>query len=599
LGGTLRGAFWRATDSFVALVVLVQLLAQVSQAVPPEALPPHLQTLYAVFAGFQLVGIAVPSACIAGSPSFLYEKVVFSVASAAAVALLWCLYFIGRPDVPDRCRCQEQRRTRELQGQVAPPQRSSVIITDKQAQVVRAASASTTTRQRRTAARIRLIPTQLAYVLVAGVTLMFPLVLNAGLNLLQCQATVLSTSAAVSVDGYGYSSSDPAAPQGPGAAGTTTTVPLLVTNPSYKCYSGSHLPAGVLAWLAVVLVVVIVPVASLLWICSASRSGSVPQVVPVLRMCRRIPLSSQSPLSHLHAQTSSPADGTKPSPNLADAVFGGLYLPQFLWLYVLDLACQVAFGCFLVLWRFPATAGAHAAKTALTCAVCGGVGAVLITLRPHLPPANSRLLLRLAALVLTALVSVFNAVAAISGSGFTTTAASYVVLTSASVFVALVVATFATNAVVGARLESARLRATLKAGLSNAAQAVTRSAAQATAMLKALSFRRKIIAPAKGSSPPRRLSRRWHDAQRATGGLVLASSVKTPAVRASRIAAGAHDALAARAIVRGSLLRVAEIRREPTTAASSSAVSRASFMSRWAPVVALSPKDLRRARAKQ
>jgi hypothetical protein len=87
--------------------------------------------------------------------------------------------------------------------------------------------------------------------------LLYPVVTNAVMKLMDCQSVSMNQTAYESLDGSYPSAKQTDAP---------VNVNIMTTNPQYVCYEGSHAPAGFMAWVTLLLYVVGYPVGSFVYV---------------------------------------------------------------------------------------------------------------------------------------------------------------------------------------------------------------------------------------------------------------------------------------------------------------------------------------------
>jgi len=448
VGGTLRGGAARMVQFASWSVAVMQVVAQVGQAATPN-LPAVARTAYAAVNIFQLEGVALPAAC---SPSYAFLAPVtimslalalLAVGAAAAVPLpagvRWCGWLrapAGRPLAP----AGKPRAS-------APPPRAP------------------------RATRLRAIVTRVTFTLVV---LLFPLVINDALRLLVCHPATITvrTYAALNGDGRALAGAVTA------TANDLLTVSLMESNPTFVCYEGQHRAAAAVAVVALVVVGVVFPVASAVWVrlrmaallrqggrweeyvagagadaatavalrrisCSATAAAAACGVRRAARWWRvRAPGAPPAPrrqavvlatVTGAKAPAASAAAAPRAAPGAAAAavvdhnaaIAGDPALAPFTASHYrasqytfrhLDLAALIVLSLVLVVWARPASGHEVWAKAGVIVVVAASLLWLLWTRQPYAVGATWKLFVRSVALVLTALAAVTNAVAADAGS---------------------------------------------------------------------------------------------------------------------------------------------------------------------------------------
>lgn len=199
VGGSLSGTGALAVGLVQWAVLTVQTLAQAAAPASSYALPPLVASLFRWLQVLEVQGLSLPPACIGGYP-FATEVTV----CAASVLLL-----LG---------------TCGVWVFVAPASKLRI------------------------AGRVMLVLTLILY----------PATVRYSVSMLNCTPIVISTSAVAALDG---GSGAPAST----SRGDTARLLVLSSNPAYVCWSrsGAHLPAGVLAVIAALVVGLGLPLAAL------------------------------------------------------------------------------------------------------------------------------------------------------------------------------------------------------------------------------------------------------------------------------------------------------------------------------------------------
>jgi hypothetical protein len=230
-------------DLLVWIVALLQLLAQVGRTAA-AGLPPLIASTFELLGAFQFQSVAVPAACWSGY-AFKPQVTLMGVALGLSAAL-WLLALT-------RGRCIADINS--LTKASAQPSRSCTP-----------------------ARRLRL--SNLGFAVCFGLAaLLYAPTANTVFGLLACTTTAVSPLAFASLDkdaGSGAVSSN---------GDSTVSVSVLTSNPSFVCYQGSHMPAGIMAWVTALLVTIGYPLWTLLW--SRARIVSLVQ----LAMARELRLA--------------------------------------------------------------------------------------------------------------------------------------------------------------------------------------------------------------------------------------------------------------------------------------------------------------------
>jgi hypothetical protein len=228
-GGTIVGGSARVLDLLVWIVALLQLLAQVGRSAA-AGLPPFIAQTFQFLAAFQFQSVAVPAACWSGY-AFKPQVTLMGVAIGLSVAL-W-LFVLSR----GRCIAGADTASK---ASGTPPATAPVF--------------------RGCTPGRRLLLSNFGFAVCFGLaSLLYAPTANTVFGLLACTSTVVSPLA--------YASLDKDAGSGPATIsdGGTVSVSVLVSNPSFVCYQGSHVPAGVVAWVTLALVTIGYPLWTLLW----------------------------------------------------------------------------------------------------------------------------------------------------------------------------------------------------------------------------------------------------------------------------------------------------------------------------------------------
>lgn len=199
VGGSLSGTGALAVGLVQWAVLTVQTLSQAASPASSNALPPLVASLFRWLQVLEVQGLSLPPACIGGYP-FATE------ATVCAASILMLLGTFG------------------VWVFVAPASKLRV------------------------AGRVMLVLTLILY----------PATVRSSVSMLNCTPVIISTSAVAALDG---GSGAPAST----SRGDTARLLVLSSNPAYLCWSrtGAHLPAGVLAAIAALVVGLGLPLAAL------------------------------------------------------------------------------------------------------------------------------------------------------------------------------------------------------------------------------------------------------------------------------------------------------------------------------------------------
>jgi hypothetical protein len=227
-GGSIAGGSARALDLLVWVVALLQLLAQVGRSAE-TGLPPLIASTFRFLAAFQFESVALPAACWSGyafTPQVTLMSAAIALSAALGVVIL------------TRRRCVASDSAADGGGR---PELESKRL-----------SACNPAR--------RLLLSNVSFALLFGLaSVLYAPTANVVLGLLACTSTVLSPLAYASLD------KDIAGNAAHDLNSGTITVSVLTSNPTFVCYQGSHLPAAVLAWVALALVTAGYPAWTLWW----------------------------------------------------------------------------------------------------------------------------------------------------------------------------------------------------------------------------------------------------------------------------------------------------------------------------------------------
>jgi hypothetical protein len=249
--------------------------------------------------------------------------------------------------------------------------------------------------------------------------LLYPIVCNSALKLVDCQSVAVSAQGYLSLD-HGLGSS----PFATGAAADRNAVvklQVLSDNPFYVCYAGSHAPAGYLAWLTLVVYVIGYPVTSMWFV--ARRIRAIASRDSKLQAADR-PDKAKSAAFKWNAPTWLPvpfrfpaaldtAEAIISNPTLAPFTAGD-YRPSTYWFRHVDMAVMLMLSLLLVFWARPTTSADIIGKAMLSIVTAAGLLVMLWRLRPYPAKATWKLRVRTYSLALTMLAAIVNCLTALT-----------------------------------------------------------------------------------------------------------------------------------------------------------------------------------------
>jgi hypothetical protein len=212
VGGTLAGTATLAMGLVQWAIVAVQTVSQASGPASSYSLPPLLEDLFRSLQALQIQGLIVPPACN-GSYAFTTEVAVCGIAVFLALVVLVLYYAAGR------------------ESKIRIAGRVSLML----------------------------------------VLILYPACVRNAVSLLFCTPVVMNAAITPTLDGGGGKG-------GGGRRNDVVSLNILASNPAYVCWSqsGSHLPAGIVAVIALFIVGVGLPSFVLVWIRSAVRQRQPP-----------------------------------------------------------------------------------------------------------------------------------------------------------------------------------------------------------------------------------------------------------------------------------------------------------------------------------
>lgn len=231
----------------------------------------------------------------------------------------------------------------------------------------------------------------LGVVCLRAVLLLYPVVAKDAMSLLSCSSVSLSPAGASSLDGGPVLTLDPTS----SLRASLVSLEVLSNNPLYVCWApgGSHRPAGILA--AIVLVVVVIGI----WL--------VTFVSALLVQCA-------ARVSILNASD----ENSVMSPRLAFlAPFLTDYRSNSWYTRHADLLFTVVLAALQALLLHPRSIGAICAKTAVTGTAALALAVHALYVRPFIPAHAWRVPVRAALLLLTLACSVVNAAVSATEAG--------------------------------------------------------------------------------------------------------------------------------------------------------------------------------------
>jgi hypothetical protein len=199
------------------------------------------------------------------------------------------------------------------------------------------------------------------------------------------------------------------------------TVHVLTDNPFYVCYTGSHAPAGYVAWVTIAFYVIGYPLASLMFVYrrisvimtrsrKAGRKSGVDLQSPSsvsASICSRVTSLFQLP-SSLDASQSLRENPTLVPFTAAD------YRASVYWFRHIDMAVMLVLSLLLVFWARPTTVADIIGKAVLSVGCAVGLVVLLWRVSPYPTEARWKLRVRSFSLLLTALAAIVNCVTALA-----------------------------------------------------------------------------------------------------------------------------------------------------------------------------------------
>jgi hypothetical protein len=228
VGGSVSGAAKRTLDLVLFLVMLLQVLAAVGKSASP-GLPPFIERIFSALSALQLEAISTPSACYKNLYPFASEVSQFVVVLALSLGL-WAWLLVTR-------------------GGGRPASENSK-------------PGATSTCARLWSRIAGFLPGAC----FAALSLLYSIAASSALTLVKCDTIQTSLLAYTTLNRDDDSMTPESLLASGRLDGSLVTVSVLSSNPSYVCYQGDHKPAGVLAWLTLVLFVAGYPLWTCLWL---------------------------------------------------------------------------------------------------------------------------------------------------------------------------------------------------------------------------------------------------------------------------------------------------------------------------------------------
>jgi hypothetical protein len=427
VGGSVAGGARRMIDFMAYAASMIQLIAQVGQAASP-GLPPALRAAYGAINAFQFAGIALPPACIGGSP--------FTSSMAQFYLVLGCMALTAVL-IPKVRRSDLQRRARLALGKP----------------------------------------------LFTILLLLYPSVTNAALRVVTCTTTRMSGRGFAGLDSDGRA----VAPTDMISVSVLRAEPYYVcyegTHRAVGCLAwvvlvvhSAGYPLATLLWVRRRITAVAtgaLPAGAVgAQGAEPGRSAAAP-AVPSLgtegafsdpaekKVQRAVQLVQHTPGTFLRARST----GRRPTPAAVDVCHAvlthptlapftaGDYRASVFWFRHVDLAALAWLSLVLVLWAAPTARSSIINKAIATAACPLAVLALLWWVRPYPPTAAWKLPVRSLALLVTVLAAACNCVTALGVRPVAVEALSVAVVVLCCALLTTLVVAFGYSAVAGARTE--------------------------------------------------------------------------------------------------------------------------------------------------
>ena len=246
-GGTIEGGAARAVSLVVWTFTVVQIISTVGKAAAGN-LPQLLVAAYTGLNVFQFGGIIPPVQCLDGAYPFLPQVTQFAVA-------LGLMLTVSVLQVPYRRYCACARRCATGHKNSALALRGPIISSDGG------------TPHGRFVALANYVKPLIRRIVFTILTLMYPIVTDSVLSTMFCVKSVVSVRSYLAMDGnnatllaagINFASVNTAAAPSVQAAQLAAlyqedvAVSQLAADPYFVCYEATHRPAGILAWIVLV-----------------------------------------------------------------------------------------------------------------------------------------------------------------------------------------------------------------------------------------------------------------------------------------------------------------------------------------------------------